>query len=77
MSSQMSRHDDSRSNPINRPTPCALCACVGDDEKELSFDPGAVITGVRPAAWLAAGWPGLREDVEYLRGHLMETRRKG
>ena len=30
----------------------ALCACVKEDETHLSFEPGDVITGVRPAAWL-------------------------
>ena len=54
----------------------ALYACVEEDETKLSFEPGAVITGVRPAAWLVDGWlegaldgrVGLvfREDVEYL-----------
>ena len=49
---------------------------MGEDETKLSFDPGAVITGVRPAAWLASGWLegaldgkiGLFhvKDVEYL-----------
>ena len=27
-----------------------------DDEKELSIEPGAVITGIRPAVWLVDGW---------------------
>ena len=27
-------------------------ACVGKDEAELSFEPGALITGVRPASWM-------------------------
>ena len=56
----------------------ALCACVKEDETHLSFEPGAVITGVRPAAWLTNprwlegtlnGRVGLvyTKDVEYLR----------
>ena len=27
----------------------ALCACEGSDETQLSFEPGAVLTAVRPA----------------------------
>ena len=34
----------------------ARCGCVGEDETQLSFDTGAVITGVRPAVWLAGTW---------------------
>ena len=30
----------------------AVEACVGRDETELSFEPGAIVTGVRPASWL-------------------------
>ena len=56
----------------------ALCACVKEDETHLSFEPGDVITGVRPAAWLTNprwlegtlnGRVGLvyTKDVEYLR----------
>ena len=56
----------------------ALCACVKEDETELSYEPGAVITGVRPAVWLTnRRWlegtlnrrVGLvyKKDVEYLR----------
>ena len=47
-----------------------------EDETHLYFKPGAVITGVRPAAWLVDGWlegtlngrVGLVyvKDVEYL-----------
>jgi hypothetical protein len=54
----------------------AMCAWVGELETDLSFKPGAVMTGVRPAAWLNNGWlEGTREgrtglfrvsDVEYL-----------
>ena len=49
----------------------ALCACVGENETLLSFDPSAVITEVRPAAWLVGGWlegalDGRLEYVEYL-----------
>ena len=54
----------------------AMCAWVGEEETDLSLKPGAVVTGVRPAAWLNDGWlegdldgkTGLfrREDVEYL-----------
>ena len=28
-------------------------ACKGSDETELSYEPGAMITGVRPASWVA------------------------
>ena len=55
----------------------ALHGCVGEDETELSFDSGAVITGVWPAAWLAGSWLEgnldgrvgllLVKDVEFLR----------
>ena len=56
----------------------ALCACVKEDETELSYEPGDVITGVRPAVWLTNrrwlegtlnGRVGLvyKKDVEYLR----------
>ena len=56
----------------------ALCACVKEDETHLSFEPGALITGVRPVAWLTNprwlegilnGRVGLvyMKDVEYLR----------
>ena len=31
----------------------AVEACVGRDETELSFEPGAIITEVGPATWLA------------------------
>ena len=34
----------------------ALCACEGIDETHLSFEPGAVMTEVRPAAWMQARW---------------------
>ena len=54
----------------------ALCACEGRDETQLSFEPGAVMTAVRPAAWMQAHWlegtldgkVGLiyGEDVKYL-----------
>ena len=54
----------------------ALCACVGSGETQLSFEPGAVMTAVRPAFWLKACWlegaldgrVGLiyQEDVKYL-----------
>ena len=54
----------------------ALCACEGSDETQLSFEPGAVLTAVRPAAWMEARWLegtldgriGLiyEEDVKYL-----------
>ena len=54
----------------------AMCAWVGEEETDLSFKPGAVMTGVRPAAWLNNGWlegtldgrTGLFRvsDVEYL-----------
>ena len=54
----------------------ALCACVGGNETELSFEAGAVMEGARPAAWLEDGWleatldgrEGLvfLEEVEYL-----------
>ena len=58
----------------------ALCACEGIDETHLSFEPGAVMTEVRPAAWMQhsvqARWlegaldgrVGLihEEDVKYL-----------
>ena len=54
----------------------AMCAWVGEEETDLSFKPGAVMTGVRPAAWLNDGWlEGALEgrtglfhvnDVEYL-----------
>ena len=54
----------------------AICAWVAEEETDLSFKPGAVMTGVRPAAWLNNGWPegtlegrtGLLRvsDVEYL-----------
>ena len=54
----------------------ALCACKGGDETELSFEPGAVMTAVRPAAWMQARWLEgtldgrvgriYGEDVEYL-----------
>ena len=53
-----------------------MCAWVGEEETDLSLKPCAVVTGVRPAAWLNDGWlegdldgkTGLfrREDVEYL-----------
>ena len=53
----------------------ALCARVGE-ETDLSFKPGAVVTGVQAAAWLRNGWLegaldgriGLVfvKDVEYL-----------
>ena len=32
-----------------------LCTCVEEDETHLSFEPGAVMTRVRPAAWLVVG----------------------
>ena len=54
----------------------ALCACEGRNETQLSFEPGAVMTAVRPAAWMRARWlegtldgrVGLiyEEDVKYL-----------
>ena len=54
----------------------ALCACEGREENELSFEPGAVMTAVRPAAWMRARWlegtldgrVGLiyEDDVKYL-----------
>ena len=54
----------------------ALCACEGREENELSFEPGAVMTAVRPAAWMQARWlegtldgrVGLiyKDDVKYL-----------
>ena len=54
----------------------ALCASVEEDETKLFFDPDAVITGIRPAAWLVDGWlegaldgtVGLvfKEDAEYI-----------
>ena len=34
----------------------ALCACEGSDETQLSFQPGAMMTAVRPAAWMQARW---------------------
>ena len=34
----------------------AMCAWVAEEEEDLSFKPGAVMTGVRPAAWLNDGW---------------------
>ena len=49
-----------------------LIGCMGKDEIELSYYPGAVITGVRPASWLEGRWLegtlGLiwEEDVEFL-----------
>ena len=30
----------------------AMKACVGMDETELSFEPGDIVTEVRPASWL-------------------------
>ena len=58
----------------------ALCACVGRNELELSYEAGAVMDGARPAAWLDQdGWleatldgrEGLvwMVDVEYLPEH--------
>ena len=54
----------------------AMCAWVGEEETDLSLEPGAVVTGVRPAAWLNDGWLEgaldgkiglfLLKDVEYL-----------
>ena len=34
----------------------ALYARVGEEETALSFEPAAVVTGVRPAVWLKEGW---------------------
>ena len=34
----------------------ALCACVGRNETELSFEAGALMDGARPTAWLVDGW---------------------
>ena len=55
----------------------ALSARVGEEETDLSLEPGAVVTGVRPAAWLNDGWLEgtldgkiglfLLKDVEYLK----------
>ena len=49
---------------------------MGREETQLSFEPGAVMTAVRPAAWLKSCWlegaldgrVGLiyEEDVKYL-----------
>ena len=54
----------------------ALCARVGREKTDLTFEPGEVMTGVRPAVWLDDGWlegaldgrTGLFhvKDVEYL-----------
>ena len=54
----------------------ALCARVGREKTDLTFEPGEVMTGVRPAVWLNDGWlegaldgrTGLfhMKDVEYL-----------
>jgi hypothetical protein len=54
----------------------AMCAWVGEEETDLSLEPGAVVTGVRPAAWLNDGLLEgaldgkiglfLLKDVEYL-----------
>ena len=64
----------------------ALCACVGRNESELSFEAGAVMDGARPAAWLEDGWleatldgrEGLvwMAEVEYLPEHSADVNMK-